>query len=516
MPRPNFSDMLVERRRQLGLSVEQASRVLKIKEQVLIAFEEGDFSHIPKSGYAQGMLSSYARYLGMNPRVVVDAFCEDLFEYQNEGRTSHELRRRSRGTRASQGSGPSSSTPSMNPLIDRGQTRPVGSFSTTSQAHSTTNYLAGGRSPAPRRNPAAGQPAQRGDRQGYADEGYLIDGTDDMPRYNRRMPGTAASRRAGAEPRGTSAQRGGPADRTQVAPGRVTTPRADLSAAQVRRRGTAGGYGSDIITRDVSPHATDDLRYGQATSYEAASTRTGRRSSRNIASTDRPNVRRRNPQPQRSRPQRQQQPSGLVGSVRRFFSNPARAMAVVLAVLAVALTLIVISSVRSCATSATGGSHAVSVTAASSSASPASSTAAATSAANSAASAASTAATTQAITETDVKVAVGDGTVTWVEITNDGKSEVAETVTGPWEKSFVVTDSITIQVGSTSNVTVTRNGQTVAFESKASGVGSLTIQGTKVSATSGSAATTASATGASTTLDAEGSAATTSSSKKSG
>ena len=40
MPRPRFSEMLVTRRRQLGLSISQASQVLRLKEQVLIAFEE--------------------------------------------------------------------------------------------------------------------------------------------------------------------------------------------------------------------------------------------------------------------------------------------------------------------------------------------------------------------------------------------------------------------------------------------------------------------------------------------
>jgi cytoskeletal protein RodZ len=39
--RPRFSEMLLDRRRQLGLTVGQASQVLKLKEQVLIAFEEG-------------------------------------------------------------------------------------------------------------------------------------------------------------------------------------------------------------------------------------------------------------------------------------------------------------------------------------------------------------------------------------------------------------------------------------------------------------------------------------------
>ena len=52
MARPRFSEMLVNRRRQLGLSVKQASSVLRLKEEVLIAFEEGDFEAMPKSGYA--------------------------------------------------------------------------------------------------------------------------------------------------------------------------------------------------------------------------------------------------------------------------------------------------------------------------------------------------------------------------------------------------------------------------------------------------------------------------------
>ena len=48
MTRPRYSEMLVERRRSLGLSVKQAAQVLKLKEQVLVAFEEGDFENMPE------------------------------------------------------------------------------------------------------------------------------------------------------------------------------------------------------------------------------------------------------------------------------------------------------------------------------------------------------------------------------------------------------------------------------------------------------------------------------------
>ena len=102
MPRPRFSEMLLQRRRQLGLTCEQASRILKLREDVLVAFEEGNFESMPQSGYAQGMLSSYARYLGLNAREVVDLFQEELYEYVN-GSGSHELRRRTRDTIAGRG-----------------------------------------------------------------------------------------------------------------------------------------------------------------------------------------------------------------------------------------------------------------------------------------------------------------------------------------------------------------------------------------------------------------------------
>ena len=124
MPRPRFSEMLVTRRRQLGLSISQASQVLRLKEQVLIAFEEGDFDHIPKSGYAQGMLSSYARYLGLNPRQVVNQFSADLNEY----------------SKATQPATPEESDTYLAPRkllpTSGGPAGDLGAFATTSQPHS--------------------------------------------------------------------------------------------------------------------------------------------------------------------------------------------------------------------------------------------------------------------------------------------------------------------------------------------------------------------------------------------
>ena len=80
---------------------------------------------------------------------------------------------------------------------------------------------------------------------------------------------------------------------------------------------------------------------------------------------------------------------------------------------------------------------------------------------------------------TVVKVSVSAGSYTWLEVTCDGKSDVAESVTGPWEKEYTVTDTLSVQAGTPSAVTVTNNGQAVQFTSKASGLGSLSVKGTK-------------------------------------
>ena len=84
MDRPLFSETLSSRRRQLGFSTAQASRVLRLKEEVLIAFAEGDFEAMPKSGYAQGMLSSYARYLGLDAAQVVEMYADELEQWRRE------------------------------------------------------------------------------------------------------------------------------------------------------------------------------------------------------------------------------------------------------------------------------------------------------------------------------------------------------------------------------------------------------------------------------------------------
>ena len=77
-----FGDMLLEQRRRMGLSIQQVANTIKIRPQIIEFFETGNFASMPPRGYAQGMISSYARFLGLNPREVVNAYFDDIAKYK--------------------------------------------------------------------------------------------------------------------------------------------------------------------------------------------------------------------------------------------------------------------------------------------------------------------------------------------------------------------------------------------------------------------------------------------------
>lgn len=79
-----FGDILRERRMQLGLSIEQAVLSTKLRPQVLRAFEAAEFSEMPPKGYAQGMLTSYARYLDLDPQELLEQYFAELREYERD------------------------------------------------------------------------------------------------------------------------------------------------------------------------------------------------------------------------------------------------------------------------------------------------------------------------------------------------------------------------------------------------------------------------------------------------
>lgn len=555
MPRPRFSEMLLQRRRQLGLTCEQASRILKLRVDVLVAFEEGNFESMPQSGYAQGMLSSYARYLGLNAREVVDLFQEELYEYVN-GSGSHELRRRTRDTIAGRGI-------SGYDVVNEAGSRPkayveyhgllptaggpagdMGNFATVTPARPRQSVPLAGLGPSAvaaygREDHAYQQPRQ----QRPYNSSQALESRQQRSTARRRASG---QRRPQSDPAGRLLREGqqGVVDRDRD----LVAPRGRAGQARTQRL----YHRDDVSTRSVRRgEYRDDLRYdGVASPYERASTISGRRSSRNIASVERPNVRRRQPS-ERSGAQggRRRQPArrgGVAGFVDAFLSDRRRALLLLLLVLAAVLTLILVFSVKSCtgsAQSAQTGSKTVNVTTAqdsgqdssqgsgsgsdtSSSASDSKQDQAASDASGSSSTAtgdaasgdqaqADAAATPE---QTVVQVSLASGETSWVDVTVDGKSVVADNLTGAWSQTYTVTDSIAIQVSNVDAVTVTNNGKKVNFSSKTSGVGTLTIKGTPAPATdeTGGDASAASSAGTSATASGTSSSASAASTKSSG
>ena len=473
MPRPRFSEVLVTRRHELGLSVSQASKILRLREDVLIAFEEGNYDHMPQSGYAQGMLSSYARYLGLNAREIVDLFQEELYEH-NHGTSSHELRRRTRQNQSGRGvSGydvlnEADSRPKAyveyRPLLPSsgGPAGDMGDFATSSPARPRTSI------------PLAGSDASRA-------------ASSPTHRYNtaptRERTGTStARRRSQGQRRRRASSNGDGASRllneSRYAPGRGEDASSRALTGRLYRR-------DDVSTRRVGAgEYTDDLRYDdQASPYAPASTISGRRSSRNIASVERPNVRRQRSRSHgsSSRRGRRRRLEGPLDVVREFFSSPSRALFAIIVLLAIVLTAILVLSVSSCVSSGSQSSDDGQIVAVNSVTSDTDEDADTTDDETAEAESTDDEAdgdTSDEDGETVVEVSVASGEVSWVEIECDGESEVADTLTGPWSATYTVYDSITIQAANPSVVTVTENGEAVDFPSHASGMGSVTIEGT--------------------------------------
>lgn len=453
MARLRFSETLKNKRHELGLTIAQASAVLKLKEQVLIAFEEGDFENMPKSGYAQGMLASYARYLGLSPRELVDMYSEELYEYVH-GSSSHDLRRRTRDTRSGR-------------IID-GYDVPNESESRPKAYVQLQSYL-----------PTAGGPM--GDYGAFATtSGVHSRATGEIvtPASSSQYNDYAAGWAYGSTSYSGRAQRASSYSRKRGDEG----GRASRSRSRALRR-------DDITTRSVSRSQFDDDRVldDEAVPYEAASSVEGRRSSHGIATIERPNLNRTRQRSDLYASKERREPSGgILGSIVDWFRDSHHAMALVIVALGLVLTGVAIFSIRSCVsntgTEATTN-RTVGVTPAQSSTDTQNQSGDGTQQSSSSSPAGASEQVPIDIKKPEeptvvmVKVQVADGQVSWLEVQADGQSSIAETVSGPWEQTYDVKEQLIVRAGDIAAVSVFVNGEQQQFEMKSSGVGTITVDG---------------------------------------
>lgn len=70
-----------------GLSVSFLAETLRIRESYLVAIEEGHFDRLPGPAYALGFVRSYANYLGLDGREMVQRFKDEAGNQQRMGRS---------------------------------------------------------------------------------------------------------------------------------------------------------------------------------------------------------------------------------------------------------------------------------------------------------------------------------------------------------------------------------------------------------------------------------------------
>lgn len=80
----SFGDVLKEARLARGLDLATVSRNLRIRQDIIVAIENSDFSRMPSRGYARNMIIAYARLLGLNAQDVSRMYLDQEYAYQVE------------------------------------------------------------------------------------------------------------------------------------------------------------------------------------------------------------------------------------------------------------------------------------------------------------------------------------------------------------------------------------------------------------------------------------------------
>lgn len=426
-----FGDMLLEQRRRMGLSIQQVANTIKIRPQIIEFFENGNFASMPPRGYAQGMISSYARFLGLNPREVVNAYFDDLMAYERE--TSQQ------GGRFQDAAGYVNSRSSVDNgrflMVQGGRStrygqRPqqagyVTETGSSEEIRSQRDRFRSTPAPEERALPAA-RGVARDPRVGYGDGGYS----------DRGYRGVSSGR-----PRGGYAD----ADTTQV------TPRLRSQSQPYSQRSSAPRSGQ----RNYQGRGELAPRSGQRNMQRQGSYRG--RSDNNRG--------------------RMPQGTGRGGSNRgrgggRAPQNNGLDPRIVYAGIgAVALLLIVLIVVllRGCGSSAPESTPETPVATKTTTKKSSKKTGSVDEDTD------ETTAKKEENEVTKVKISVAKGKTAWIEVKVDGKSVYGAQATGPFEQEYTPESSIEITTSKPSDVTVTKNGEKVRYDTKTSGVARVTI-----------------------------------------
>jgi hypothetical protein len=93
LDRDVFFAQLKAERKARQLTLEDVSRELKIQVTYIQALEDGDYDKLPELVYAVGFMGSYAKFLGLDSKKIVDQFRYIIMAGANDGSIDHHLQR---------------------------------------------------------------------------------------------------------------------------------------------------------------------------------------------------------------------------------------------------------------------------------------------------------------------------------------------------------------------------------------------------------------------------------------
>ncbi|PJX13487.1 DUF4115 domain-containing protein [Halomonas sp. 141] len=73
-PTSTAGELLSRQREALGVPISDAARVLNLRTAVVEGLEKDNYEEIPVTAYRRGYLRSYAKYLGLDERLVLEAY----------------------------------------------------------------------------------------------------------------------------------------------------------------------------------------------------------------------------------------------------------------------------------------------------------------------------------------------------------------------------------------------------------------------------------------------------------
>ena len=471
MANQGFGEQLASARRDAGLTVQQVSDALRIRNDIVRAIEMEDFSSMPAKAFSRNQVSAYARYLGLDSGAIVRDFLDAYSDFERRAAASVDI-----VVDQQQPSGDRAYVEARRAMREQSENGGrIGNSRNRRQQEEEEELQRQRRQREEESRYTEANSKQRGGLRSGRVRGSSTStgqrsGSSGKSRQSSSRQGSSSGKSRQGGSSGNSRQSGGSGNGSQQRRRSSGSQSRSSSGSSQQRRRSSGSHSGSSGSQQRN-------RSGSGSRSSSSSAQRNRRSSRdNDVTISKPNRK------QREIAQHTGSRSLNDGS-ESFLDNLLGSLNVskiVLVVAIVIIALVVIFAASRCSSSQSetpdltgnGGSSTVEVTGGSEevesdltddqiaaiTASPG---------------------IDDTITSTGdtftFTVTLADGATAWTQIDIDGTTEVAESAEGPQEWEFEVTSSAYLQTGYPSSTTVEVNGSEVEIPTSSSGVGTLTV-----------------------------------------